>query len=167
MDIDIDNLIKNPSKGETHDDLEATIADQMARFTRAMSGKSTAADQREAFLTVTALGFDLMKICGTRVCEDTSQIFTNIVRDINPEMAYQFQQISNGCNNNDVCTYLYMCLPTLANTETETIERLCAETIGKLKRAHDRAMYRNFDSLDTERIAQIYKGITQIYKGNI
>lgn len=151
LDFDYDN----PSEGETHGDLEATIADQMRRFTAAMSGST---NTLEDFKTVVALGFNLWKIAGQRVCEDTSLIFSQVVRTIAPEMVGQFQQVSNGCNNNDVCSYLYLCLPTLGRDYSHgRMKELCLETIDKAASAFESVRhYTNSKTIDKERIRKLY-----------
>ena len=151
LDFDYDN----PSNGKTHGDLEATIADQLTRFTSALSGTT---NPLEDFKTVVALGFNLWKLVGQRVCEDTSLIFSQVVREIDPNMVGQFQQVSNGCNNNDVCSYLYLCLPTLGNDYSFVrIKELCLETIDKATDAFDSVRhYTNSKSIDKDRIRNLY-----------
>lgn len=145
----------NQSEGETANDLEATIADQLRRFTTALAGTR---NPLEDFKIVVSLGLDLMKSVGNRVCEDTSYIFSHIVREINPDMVQQFQQISNKCNNNDVCSYLYLCLPTLGGDYSKSrIEKLCIETIDKISEAFNRVSFlTNSKSIDVSRIRTLY-----------
>jgi hypothetical protein len=71
--LDLENLINNPSKGETYGDVEATIADQMSRFTKTMTNSK---NPIEDLKMVVALGFNLWKICGNKVCEDTNMILS-------------------------------------------------------------------------------------------
>ncbi len=157
--IDIDNFIKNPSKSETYDDVEKTIANQMARFTLMLTDSKKPV---EDFKTVCALGFDLWKTCGPRVCEDTNMTLTHIVNKTNPAVTHQFQQIANNLNNNDVCTYLYLALPTINNNlSLESIKGLCNSTIDKIAVAYGELKYPfrpNFSGIDTNKVKSLYEG---------
>ena len=156
--FDIDNLIKNPSKSETYDDLEKTIANQMARFTKCFTNST---EHQENLKLVCGLGFDLWKTCGVRVCEDTSMTFSHIIRKFNYDMAGQFQQISNNLFNNDVCVYLYLALPTIKyNVSEESLKNLCYETIDKFVDAHIELsksfIQPNFRNINKENIKKLY-----------
>jgi len=155
--MNLDQFIDNPSKSETYNKLEETIANQMARFTSMMTNSK---DQTNDFTTVCALGFDLWKTCGPRVCEDTNMILTHIVRKSNPDMADQFQQIANRFNNNDVCTYLYLALPTINyNLSKESIKQLCYNTIEKISLNHKEVRYPfqpNFKAIDINKTKELY-----------
>ena len=152
---DIDNLIKNPNKGETYGDVESTIADQMSRFTIAMTNSKSPVEDLKM---VIALGFDLWKICGSRVCEDTNMTLVHIIRKINPDMAYQFQKIANNSNNNDICIYLYLALPTIGNNlSLQLLKGLCYQTIEKIGTAYSEIGPRtNFKSIDVDKVKKMY-----------
>lgn len=156
--IDVDYFINNPSKGETYGDVEKTIANQMARFTTMLKDSK---DPLEDFKTVCALGFDLWKICGAMVCEDTNMTLTHIVNKTNPSITSQFQQIANRLNNNDVCTYLYLALPTINNDlSLESLKRLCNETIDKIAVAYGELRYPyqpNFSGIDPVKVKSLYE----------
>jgi len=79
----LEYIINNPSKGETYDNIEDTIADQMRRFTTTMSNSKNPVEDLKM---VVALGFDLWKTCGEKVCEDTNMILCHIIRGLNPDM---------------------------------------------------------------------------------
>lgn len=155
--IDIDNFIKNPSKGETYDDVEKTIANQMARFTKMLTNSK---NPIEDFKIVCALGFDLWKTCGPKVCEDTNMTLTHIVNKTNPAVTHQFQQIANNLNNNDVCTYLYLALPTINNNlSLESLKGLCNDTIDKIAIAYGELRYPyqpNFRRIDVNNVKALY-----------
>lgn len=155
MDFDLENLINNPSKGETYGDVEATIADQMGRFTRAMSDSK---NPIEDLKMVVALGFDLWKICGNKVCEDTNMILSHIIRQVNYDMVYQFQQIANNSNNNDICIYLYLALPTIGNDlSPNSLKGLCIDTINQMGKAYTEiGAMTNFKSIDTDKVKKLY-----------
>ncbi len=154
--LDIEGAIQNPSKSETHDDVEKTIANQMARFTIAFTDSS---DKMESLKTVCALGMDLVKTCGMKVCEDTSMTLTHIIRKINVEMSYQFQQISNGAHNNDVCVYLYLALPTINNDVSKSsLMGLCDSTVDKMSDMYDEiSPMTNFKSIDSDKVKSLYR----------
>jgi hypothetical protein len=156
MNFDLENLINNPSKGETYGDVEATIADQMSRFTRAMTNSD---NPIEDLKMVVALGFDLWKICGNKVCEDTNMILSHIIREVNYDMVYQFQQIANNSNNNDICIYLYLALPTIGNDLSSfALKKLCHDTIDKMGKAYEEiGRMTNFKSIDTDKIKKLYE----------
>jgi hypothetical protein len=156
--MDIDNFIKNPSKGETYDDVEKTIANQMARFTSIFTNSKNPVEDLKI---VCALGFDLWKTCGPRVCEDTNMTLTHIVNKTNPSVTQQFQQIANNLNNNDVCVYLYLALPTINNNlSLESIKGLCNNTIDKIAVAYGELRYPfrpNFSGIDTSKVKSLYQ----------
>jgi hypothetical protein len=156
--FNLDELINNPSKGETYGDVEATIADQMRRFTTAMSNSK---NPIEDLKMVVALGFDLWKICGNKVCEDTNMILSHIIRGLNSDMVYQFQQISNNSNNNDICIYLYLALPTINNNlSKEALIGLCNDTIDKMGVAYNQiGVMTNFKSIDVEKVKSNYNNL--------
>jgi hypothetical protein len=156
--FNLDELINNPSKGETYGDVEATIADQMRRFTTAMSNSK---NPIEDLKMVVALGFDLWKICGNKVCEDTNMILSHIIRGLNPDMVYQFQQIANNSNNNDICIYLYLALPTINNNlSKEALIGLCNDTIDKMGVAYNQiGVMTNFKSIDVEKVKSNYNNL--------
>jgi hypothetical protein len=153
--LDLENLINNPSKGETYGDVEATIADQMSRFTRTMTNSK---NPIEDLKMVVALGFNLWKICGNKVCEDTNMILSHIIRKVNYDMVYQFQQIANNSNNNDICIYLYLALPTIGNDlSSSALKKLCHDTIDKMGKAYKEiGAMTNFKSIDVEKVKKIY-----------
>jgi len=155
--MDLDYIINNPSKSETYDDVEKTIANQMARFTSMLTNSK---NPIEDFKTVCALGFDLWKTCGSKVCEDTNMILTHMVGKINPGLTHQFQQIANNLNNNDVCTYLYLALPTINNDlSLESIKKLCNDTITKISYNHSEMRYPfvpNFKAIDVDKTKGLY-----------
>lgn len=156
--FNLDELINNPSKGETYGDVEATIADQMRRFTTAMSNSK---NPIEDLKVVVALGFDLWKICGNKVCEDTNMILSHIIRGLNSDMVYQFQQIANNSNNNDICIYLYLALPTINNNlSKEALIGLCNDTIDKMGVAYNQiGVMTNFKSIDVEKVKRNYNNL--------
>lgn len=159
----LDHLINNPSKSDTYDDVEKTIANQMARFTYMFNNTD---NQIESLKTVCALGFDLWKTCGPRVCEDTNSVLFKIVRKANPDMAYQFQQIANKLNNNDVCTYLYLALPTIGNkVDLNSLKGLCYETIDKMSESYSEFQYppTNFSGIDSEKVKSMYEDYLKKY----
>jgi len=151
----IEELLKNPSKSETYDDVEKTIANQMYRFTIGMRGTT---DPVETLKMLCALGMDLWKTCGKRVCEDTNLTLVSIIREFNYEMANQFQQIANGCNNNDICVYLYLALPTINNkVDEQSLRGLCFETIDKIKKSYDKVGHMtNFKTINTDNVKSLY-----------
>lgn len=157
--LDLENLINNPSKGETYGDVEATIADQMSRFTRTMTDSK---NPIEDLKMVVALGFNLWKICGNKVCEDTNMILSHIIRKVNYDMVYQFQQIANNSNNNDICIYLYLALPTIGNDlSSSALKKLCHDTIDKMGKAYEEIgathySMTNFKSIDVEKVKKLY-----------
>ena len=153
--LDLENLINNPSKGETYGDVEATIADQMSRFTRTMTNSK---NPIEDLKMVVALGFNLWKICGNKVCEDTNMILSHIIRKVNYDMVYQFQQIANNSNNNDICIYLYLALPTIGNDlSSSALKKLCHDTIDKMGKAYEEiGAMTNFKSIEVEKVKRIY-----------
>lgn len=153
--LDLENLINNPSKGETYGDVEATIADQMSRFTRTMTDSK---NPIEDLKMVVALGFNLWKICGNKVCEDTNMILSHIIRKVNYDMVYQFQQIANNSNNNDICIYLYLALPTIGNDlSSSALKKLCHDTIDKMCKAYEEiGAMTNFKSIDVEKVKKLY-----------
>lgn len=154
--IDLDYLINNPSKGETYGDVEATIADQMRRFTKSLTNSENPVEDLKM---VVALGFDLWKICGNKVCEDTNMILSHIIRKVNHDMVYQFQQIANKSNNNDICIYLYLALPTINNNlSLESIKGLCLDTIDKMGSAYNEiGPMTNFKSIDVDKVKKLYE----------
>jgi len=151
----LEYIINNPSKGETYDNIEDTIADQMRRFTTTMSNSKNPVEDLKM---VVALGFDLWKTCGEKVCEDTNMILCHIIRGLNPDMVYQFQQIANNSNNNDICIYLYLALPTIGNDlSNESLKKLCLDTIDKMGNSYNEiGCITNFKSIDTEKIKKKY-----------
>jgi len=153
--LDLENLINNPSKGETYGDVEATIADQMSRFTRTMTNSK---NPIEDLKMVVALGFNLWKICGNKVCEDTNMILSHIIRKVNHDMVYQFQQIANNSNNNDICIYLYLALPTIGNDlSSSALKKLCHDTIDKMGKSYEEiGAMTNFKSIDVEKVKRLY-----------
>ena len=158
--MNIDDLIKNPNKSETYDDLEKTIANQLARFTMAFTDSN---DLKDSLKTVCALGFDLYKTCGVRVCEDTNMTFTHYIRKQSPEMAGQYQQITYNMNNNDVCVYLYLALPTISNdVSRKSLEKLCLDTIDLFADNHldirkTTMIQPNYDVIDTKKTKKLYR----------
>ena len=156
----IDNLqhfIDNPSKSETYDDVEKTIANQMARFTSMFNNSKNPVEDLK---TVCALGFDLWKTCGVRVCEDTNMILSKMVRKQNPDLVGQFQQIANKLNNNDVCVYLYLALPTIGNkVDLESLKGLCNRTIDEMSNTYGEIMYppTNFSNIDKDKVKSMYE----------
>ena len=154
--IDLDYLINNPSKGETYGDVEATIADQMRRFTKSLTNSENPVEDLKM---VVALGFDLWKICGNKVCEDTNMILSHIIRKVNYDMVYQFQQIANNSNNNDICIYLYLALPTINNNlSLESIKGLCLDTIDKMGSAYNEiGPMTNFKNIDVDKVKKMYE----------
>ncbi len=159
MDIrEIQGLLENPGKSETHDDIEATIADQMRRFTIEME---TSTDAVESLKILAALGMDLAKTCGMRVCEDTSMTLSHIIRKHSYDLAYKFQQISSNCNNNDICVYLYLALPTIGHpakkATRESLTGMCLDTIDKIADAYGEiGAMTNFGKLDRHRAKDLY-----------
>ena len=153
---DLDYLINNPSKGETYGDVEATIADQMRRFTKSLTNSENPVEDLKM---VVALGFDLWKICGNKVCEDTNMILSHIIRKVNHDMVYQFQQIANNSNNNDICIYLYLALPTINNNlSLESIKGLCLDTIDKMGSAYNEiGPMTNFKNIDVDKVKKMYE----------
>lgn len=153
--MNLEHLIQNPSKSETYDDVEKTIANQMARFTTAFTNTN---DTMDALKTVCALGMDLWKTCGKRVCEDTSMVLSHLVRQKGGiDMMYQFQQISVGAHNNDVCVYLYLALPTINNNVSRnSLKQLCLNTIEEIVTTYPQIPYTNFKSVNTDTIKRLY-----------
>ena len=153
--LNLDHLIENPSKSETYDDVEKTIANQMYRFTIAMRGST---DTTESLKMVCALGMDLWKTCGKKVCEDTNLTLVSIIREFNHELANQFQQIAHSCNNNDICVYLYLALPTIGNkVDEQSLKDLCFETIDKIKESYDKVGHlTNFNTIDVDNVKSFY-----------
>lgn len=158
--MNLDNLIKNPSKSETYGDVERTIANQMARFT--CTFKDTK-NPIESLKMVCALGFDLWETCGNRVCEDTNLTLVSLIRKTDSEMAYKFQEIANKLNNNDICVYLYLALPTINNNVSfDKLKGLCYDTIDSISESYkDIAKQRmyittNFGDIDSNLIKIIH-----------
>ena len=73
-------------------------------------------------------------------------------------MVYQFQQIANNSNNNDICIYLYLALPTIGNDlSNESLKKLCLDTIDKMGNSYNEiGCITNFKSIDTEKIKKKY-----------
>lgn len=160
--MDLQHHIDNPSKSETYDDVQKTIANQMARFTYAMTDTD---DTVESLKTVCALGMDLWKTCGKKVCEDTNMTLTNIIRQQNVQLAGQFQQIALNSNNNDVCIYLYLALPTNGNdVSREALKKLCYDTIDKIAEAYTIVPFSNFSSIAPEKVKKLYEEYLQTFK---
>jgi len=101
---------------------------------------------------------DLWKTCGNKVCEDTNLTLVSIIRKFNYEMDNQFQQIANRCNNNDICVYLYLALPTIGNkVDKQSLKDLCFETIDKIKSSYDEVGHMtNYKTIDTDRVKSFY-----------
>jgi len=154
--IDVEKLINNPSKGETYDNVESTIANQMNRFTKALTNSKNPVEDLKM---VVALGFNLWKTCGNKVCEDTNMILSHIIRKIDKDMVYQFQQIAYNSNNNDICIYLYLALPTINNNlSLDSIKGLCIDTIEKMGSAYNEIGYMtNFQTIDVDRVKMMYE----------
>lgn len=155
--IDIQNYIDNPSKSETYDDVEKTIANQMARFTSLFTNSK---NPTEDLKMVCALGFDLWKTCGIRVCEDTNMVLSQMVYKQNPDIKYQFQQIANNMNNNDVCVYLYLALPTIGNKlDRESLKGLCYKTIDSISETYKEIRYpsTNFNGINPVKVKEMYE----------
>lgn len=156
--MDIQGFIDNPSKSETHNDVEKTIANQMARFTTAFTNSK---DHVESLKMVCALGFDLWKTCGPRVCEDTNLVLSEMVFKQNRDMKYQFQQIANKMNNNDVCVYLYLALPTIGNkVDLQSLKNLCYKTIDDMSMTYNELKFKypptNFRGIDNDKVKEMY-----------
>ena len=159
---DLQGMIDNPSKSETYDDIQGTIANQMARFTYGLTDSDEPVEQLKL---VTALGMDLWKTCGKKVCEDTNMTLTNIIRQQNVQLAGQFQQIALNSNNNDICIYLYLALPTIGNDlSRESLKKLCYDTIDKIAEAYTRVPFSNYKSINTEQVKSLYEEYLQTFK---
>lgn len=153
--MNLDEIINNPSKSETYGDVEKTIANQMARFTSMFEDTMNPVEQLK---TVCALGFDLWKTCGNKVCEDTNLVLSQMVYNQNPSVKYQFQQIANNMNNNDVCVYLYLALPTIGNKlDLNSLRGLCYKTIDDMSKAYKEVRFpTNFNGINPEKVKSMY-----------
>ncbi len=153
--MDLDYLINNPSKSETYDDVEKTIANQMARFTSIFTDTK---EPIESLKIVCSLGFDLWKTCGNKVCEDTNLTLVHNIRKSNYETANQFQMIANKMNNNDICVYLYLALPTIGNkVSRESLIGLCNNTIDTINNSYKEVSHMtNFKSINVNKVKSLY-----------
>lgn len=154
--MNIEHLIENPGKSETYSNVEKTIANQMARFTKAFTNST---DPIESLKMVCALGMDLWKTCGKKVCEDTNMTLAHIIRQQDIDLSIKFQEIANNANNNDICIYLYMGLPTINNDLSEkSLKELCYKTINQINKAYTEITFMtNFYSIDVDNVGKLYE----------